>query len=176
MLGKDNEYLSDFVYGGIDGAITTLAIMAGAMGAALSPLIVIILGFANLVADGFSMGVSDYLSTRSQNDLVAAHNREHPDWKNPMASGLTTFASFVVVGFVPLLPFLVAPFSPLISTRTPIFSFAFAAVAFLVVGGIQGYITEKNKSLTALRTLFIGGVAATLAFAVGFLLNQWFGQ
>ena len=175
MLGKDNEYLSDFVYGGIDGAITTLAIMAGAMGASLSPIVVIILGFANLAADGFSMGVSDYLSTRSQNDLVANHNHKHPDWKNPVASAVTTFLSFVVVGFVPLLPFLIAPLSPLIGAHTPVFSFAFAAVAFLAVGGIQGYITEKSKLFTALRTLFIGGVAASLAFTVGYLLKAWLG-
>ena len=174
MLGKDNEYLSDFVYGGIDGAITTLAIMAGAMGASLSPVVVIILGFANLAADGFSMGVSDYLSTRSQNDLVA--NREHPDWRNPVASAVTTFLSFVVVGFVPLLPFLVAPFSQIVSANTPVFSFMFAGVAFLTVGGIQGYITNKNKFYTGLRTLFIGGVASVLAFTVGYLLKAWLGQ
>lgn len=176
MLGKDNEYLSDFVYGGIDGAITTLAIMAGAIGASLSPVVVIILGFANLAADGFSMGVSDYLSTRSQNDLVAEHNRKHPDWRNPIASAVTTFVSFVAVGFIPLLPFLVAPLFPVVSANTPAFSFIFAGVAFLTVGAIQGAITHKNKWYTALRTFLIGGTAAGIAFSVGYLLKVWFGQ
>ena len=48
-------YLRDFVYGGIDGAVTTFAIVAGVVGAALEPAVILILGFANLVADGFSM-------------------------------------------------------------------------------------------------------------------------
>mgnify|MGYP003393852468 CR=1 FL=1 len=176
MLGKDNEYLGDFVYGGIDGAITTLAIMAGAIGASLDPIVVIILGFANLAADGFSMGVSNYLSTRSQNDLLAVHNHEHPDWKNPTASALTTFGAFVVVGFMPLLPFLVAPLFLIVAMHTAIFSCVFGSIAFLTVGAIQGSITEKSKLWTAVRTFLIGGVAATLAFSVGHLLKIWLGQ
>ncbi|GJM15889.1 MAG: membrane protein [Thermodesulfobacteriota bacterium] len=61
-----SSYLSDFVYGGIDGSVTTFAIVAGVTGASLSPTIVLILGFANLFADGFSMAVGNYLSTKSR--------------------------------------------------------------------------------------------------------------
>ena len=57
--------VSDFVYGGIDGAVTTFAVVAGVSGASLSPGIVLILGFANLFADGFSMAVGNYLGTKS---------------------------------------------------------------------------------------------------------------
>jgi len=62
MLKKsvERKYLSEFVYGGTDGAVTTFAVVAGVMGASLSSAIVLILGFANLFADGFSMAVSDY--------------------------------------------------------------------------------------------------------------------
>ena len=60
------KHLSDFVYGGIDGAVTTFAIVAGVAGAGLSSSIVLILGFANLFADGFSMATSNYLSTKSK--------------------------------------------------------------------------------------------------------------
>lgn len=59
------EYLGDLVLGGIDGIITTFAIVAGVEGAGLSPGVVIILGFANLIADGFSMGISNYLGAKS---------------------------------------------------------------------------------------------------------------
>ncbi|VFJ13878.1 VIT1/CCC1 transporter family protein [Candidatus Nitrosocosmicus franklandus] len=58
--------IEDFVYGATDGAVTTFAIVAGVVGASLSPSIVIILGFANLFADGFAMAVGNYLSTRSK--------------------------------------------------------------------------------------------------------------
>jgi VIT1/CCC1 family predicted Fe2+/Mn2+ transporter len=65
--GPEPSYLKDFVYGAIDGAVTTFAVVAGVAGAGLSPVIVIILGFANLLADGFSMAVSNYLGTRAEN-------------------------------------------------------------------------------------------------------------
>ena len=53
----EKRYLPEFVYGGIDGAVTTFAVVAGVIGASLSPAIVLILGFANLFADGFSMDI-----------------------------------------------------------------------------------------------------------------------
>lgn len=63
-----HNYIRDWIYGGIDGAVTTFAIVSGVAGAALSPLIVLILGFANLIADGFSMAASNYLGTRAEQD------------------------------------------------------------------------------------------------------------
>lgn len=60
------RYLRDFVYGAIDGAVTTFAVVAGATGANLSETVVVIMGVANLIADGFSMGVSNYLGSRAE--------------------------------------------------------------------------------------------------------------
>jgi len=65
------NYLRDWIYGGIDGAVTTFAIIAGVVGAGLQPYVVIILGLANLLADGFSMAASNYLGTRAERDEVA---------------------------------------------------------------------------------------------------------
>jgi len=67
--GIEKRYLSEFVYGGIDGSITTFAIVAGSLGASLSSAIILILGFANLFADGFSMAASNFLGTRSEDQL-----------------------------------------------------------------------------------------------------------
>ena len=60
------SYLRDLVYGAIDGAVTTFAVVAGARGADLGDSVVVILGLANLFADGFSMAVSNYLGTRAE--------------------------------------------------------------------------------------------------------------
>lgn len=60
-----SNYLAEFVYGAIDGSVTTFAVVAGAEGAALEPRIIVILGIANLLADGFSMSVGAYLSAKS---------------------------------------------------------------------------------------------------------------
>ncbi|GAB4348849.1 MAG: VIT1/CCC1 transporter family protein [Oricola sp.] len=66
--GSKPNYLRDFVYGGIDGAVTTFAIVAGVVGASLSAHIVIILGLANLLADGISMAASNYSGTKTEVD------------------------------------------------------------------------------------------------------------
>jgi len=62
------RYLRDWVYGGIDGAVTTFALVAGVAGASLSYRVLIILGLANIFADGFSMAAANFLSTRSEHD------------------------------------------------------------------------------------------------------------
>lgn len=66
-------YLGEFVYGGIDGSVTTFAVVAGSVGAGLESVIIIILGFANLLADGFAMSVGAYLSTKSERDNYKKH-------------------------------------------------------------------------------------------------------
>ncbi|MBT4385091.1 hypothetical protein HOD30_05085 [Candidatus Peregrinibacteria bacterium] len=60
------NWLPDFVYGGIDGAITTFAVVAGVVGAQLSTPVILILGFANLLADGFSMAAAKYSSDKAE--------------------------------------------------------------------------------------------------------------
>lgn len=65
--GPESIYLKEFIYGAVDGAITTFAIVAGVAGAGMSAGVIIILGFANLLADGFSMAVGNFLSIRAEN-------------------------------------------------------------------------------------------------------------
>ena len=79
-------HIRDFVYGGIDGAITTLAVVAGVKGADLSETVVLILGLANLLADGFSMAASNYSGAKTVvDDLVRTraverrHIRDAPE-------------------------------------------------------------------------------------------------
>jgi len=72
-LGKFSNYLREFVYGGMDGSVTTFAVVAGAEGAHLGSSVVIILGFANLLADGFAMSVGSYLSSKSDHDNYIRH-------------------------------------------------------------------------------------------------------
>jgi VIT1/CCC1 family predicted Fe2+/Mn2+ transporter len=66
--GPHVSYLRDWVYGGIDGTVTTFAVMAGVVGANLSAGIVIILGLANLLADGFSMAAVHFTGTKAERD------------------------------------------------------------------------------------------------------------
>ncbi|UJP64915.1 VIT1/CCC1 transporter family protein [Mongoliitalea daihaiensis] len=68
FVGNSQKYLREFVYGGVDGAVTTFAVVAGAVGAGFETDIIIILGFANLLADGFSMSVGAYLSSKTEKE------------------------------------------------------------------------------------------------------------
>ena len=75
FLDRFQAYLGEFVYGGIDGCVTTFAVVAGSVGAGLESAIIIILGFANLLADGFAMSIGAYLSTKSEKDNYEKHKR-----------------------------------------------------------------------------------------------------
>jgi len=84
--GPGVNYLRDWIYGGIDGAVTTFAVVAGVVGAELSAAVVLILGFANLIADGFSMAASNYSGTKADLDdyerlkqIERRHIRTHPE-------------------------------------------------------------------------------------------------
>jgi hypothetical protein len=63
-----HTYLRDWVYGGIDGAVTTFAVVSGVLGADPSSGIVLVLRAANLVADGFSMAASNYVGRRTKGE------------------------------------------------------------------------------------------------------------
>ena len=80
------SYLRDWIYGGIDGSVTTFAVVTGVSGAELSTRIILVLGIANLLADGFSMAASNVLGTRTERQETEAlharerrHIRDHPD-------------------------------------------------------------------------------------------------
>lgn len=72
---RGGAYLKDMVYGANDGIITTFAIIAGVVGAALPPVVVVLLGIANVLADGFSMALSNYLGTKSERDFFKRERR-----------------------------------------------------------------------------------------------------
>ena len=169
--GTQKKYLPEFVYGAIDGTVTTFAIVTGSLGASLSSQIILILGFANLFADGFSMAVSDYLSTKSQVELFKMHKHKHDHLKNPKKTALATFIAFVLIGFVPLISFVLSPFSQLVNNYKFTLSIFLTAIAFLAIGAFKGKIVGKNKLKSAFETLIIGSIAAIISFFVGYLLK-----
>lgn len=77
---EQGRYVKSLVYGGLDGIITTFAVVAGVAGASLSASVVLILGLANLIADGLSMAIGDYLSTKAENEYARAE-RERERWE-----------------------------------------------------------------------------------------------
>ncbi len=164
------KYIAEFVYGATDGTVTTFAIIAGVLGASLSPIIVIILGFANLFADGFSMAVSNYLAEKSE-DSVNGELKNEIDEKSPIKTATVTFISFIFIGFIPLISFVVAPFNVFVEENQFTLSIILTGLAFVLIGCLRGLATERNRFLSVFETLVIGGAAAVIAFTVGHFLR-----
>lgn len=169
--GLAKTYLPEFVYGGIDGTITTFAVVSGVIGATLGSSIVLILGFANLFADGFSMAVSNFFSTRSERDISEKYG------KNEYRTAVATFLAFLIMGFIPLLSFVVASI-----TQNPVliqnqFKYAFYLTGFslLIIGWQKGKVSGKQKTKSAIQTFLIGGIAALLAFVIGRFISGLIG-
>jgi vacuolar iron transporter family protein len=161
--------LAEFVYGSIDGTVTTFAVVAGAAGAELSSSIVLILGFANLLADGFSMATSNYLSTKAKMQLMKKDNHVHNE--NPLENAIATFASFVLVGIIPLLSYVAGIFSPGIHEQQFSLSVMLTILSFAIIGALGARITRTSWIESSTRTVLLGGIAASIAFFVGAFLR-----
>ncbi len=158
-----SKYLPQFVYGATDGTITTFAIVSSVVGAGLSPAIILLLGTANVLADGFSMASSNYLSIKS----------DPQDETKALSSALVTFFSFIVVGTIPLIPFiygLIAGSDPT-SREQFIQSIIATTIAFALSGYIRGKVNKQSVFRTIAETLVVGGIAAYIAYLVGYLLK-----
>lgn len=225
-LNRFQDYIGEFVYGGIDGSVTTFAVVAGAAGAQLDSAIVIILGFANLIADGFAMSVGSYLSTKSEKQKYQKHKNieywevdnlpekereevreiyaakgfegelleqvvdqitaDKDRWvdvmmkeelemaeetKSPIAMGAVTFVSFIILGFIPLIIYVV---DYTVGTEADLFLYSsvMTFIIFGLIGYAKSYVTNTSRIRGMFETLFLGGSAAMLAYFVGDLLEK----
>lgn len=225
MIGEAYNWLPDFVYGGIDGAVTTFAVVAGVEGADLSAGVILVLGFANLFADGFSMATGKYLSDKAeleQYEKVRAMEMRHltqyrndeieeiqeilseygfkgkdlkrateiitaneegwvdlmmkhefslnPDL-NPISGGLSTLISFIVIGFIPLAAYTFKPILNLSGNTTFIATSIATLGAMFIIGAVKSKFTSKHWFWSGLEVVFLGGIAASIAYAIGVLLK-----
>ena len=153
------HYLPDLVYGSNDGIITTFAVVSGVVGAALANEVIVILGLANLVADGFSMGASNYLARRSHREGELAERRD------ALRHGLATLLGFVTAGTVPLVAYL----TPLDDgIRFPAAA-VLAGAALFAVGAARTFVTRRGFVRSGTEMLLVGSLAATVAFVIGAL-------
>jgi VIT1/CCC1 family predicted Fe2+/Mn2+ transporter len=164
LVGK---YLPDLIFGANDGVITTLAVVSGVVGASLSTTVILILGFANLVADGFSMGASNVLSRRSSTQAGPL-----PTLASVAIHGVATFFGFVVAGVVPLLAYLL----PWFGDRPFAVAIVFALGTLFAVGASRAVFTERGWLVSGIEMLLIGSFAAAVAYGVGAIGAAIIGQ
>ena len=213
-------YLRDVIFGAIDGSITTFAIVAGVAGAGLSPFVIIALGLANVLADGFSMAAGNYSATKAELDdarrlrrVEERHIRTDPDGEkrelrkilqmkglsepvldqavediaarhdiwiqmmleaeyglasvepHPLRAALATFAAFLLVGMIPLMPFVLG-----LASAFPV-SATLTMVTFFLIGAVKSRWSLAPWWRSGLETFCIGGTAAGIAYFVGSLFQ-----
>ncbi len=182
-------YLRDFVYGGIDGAITTFAIVSGVVGADLSLRVILILGVANLLADGLSMAAGNYSATKSEVDdyrRLQAIERHHiakvPEGEREevrqilQSKGLEGAALEEAVGAITadeerwINTMLVEEYGVLPVQRSPMRAAQATFLAFLLCG-----VVPLLPFLLALPHAFIWSIVLTamVFFAIGSSKSRW---
>lgn len=163
-----SNYVSDIIYGANDGVITTFAIVAGAVGASLNSRVILILGFAGLFADAFSMGASNYLGNKSEKELAEANSKKYAD--STIIPAVLTFFSFILAGTLPLLPYI------FLSGGNFFVAFLATGATLFLIGALLGYfVLHRHWFLWGLEMLVIGGVAALIAFGIGNFVGQFIG-
>jgi len=153
------HYLGDLVYGANDGLITTFTVVSGVAGAGLSATVVVIIGLVNLVADGFSMGASSFLSIRSS----ASAEGVDRGVREPLLHAMATFGAFVLIGFVPLFSHLVPTWR---DSAFPL-SCVLTGIAMFTVGALRSLVIPGSWLRRGAEMLVVGSIAAGVAFGVG---------
>ena len=164
------HYIRDIVYAANDGIITTFAVVAGARGAGLNTFTVLALGLANLVADGLSMGVGNYLGIKSER--ATELGGEYVEWAETVHAakhGVVTWGAFMIAGLVPLLPFL---FGLRTETAFPV-SLLLTLVIQFTVGASRTLITKRSAWRSGLEMLVVGALAGGASFVTGRLIERW---
>ena len=156
------HYIRDLVYGANDGIITTFAVVAGVTGGALSPKAVLIVGTANLLADGLSMGVGNYLSIRSHESARAAQDLPEEE-AAPAKHGTATFLAFAIAGALPLLPYAFGVEPDMGFELSVLLTF----VALFVIGSSRSFVTVDRWWIAGLEMLLLGALVAGAAYGSG---------
>lgn len=163
----DPSLLKAAVYGANDGIVTTFAVVAGVAGAGLSANVIIILGVSNMIADGISMAVGDYLGEISEHKMRTNNNEKLNNcclWK----SGIVTFVSFILAGVLPLLPYLLKVIGfPVVLDHQFVLSIVSTASALFFVGSLRTLLTKGSWIKNGLEMLLIGAIAASVAYFLG---------
>ena len=167
----DPRLLKAAVFGANDGIVTTFAVVAGVAGAKLAPEVVLIMGIANMIADGLSMGLGDYLGERSERRMRSEGSPLPAGlWK----TGLATFIAFVIAGTFPLIPYSLGIFGIEVAENLQFpLSVISTAIILLTVGSLRTIVTKGRWWVNGLEMLGIGAISAAVAYGLGAVIERY---
>ncbi len=166
-LHERASLLGDAVFAASDGLVTTFAIIAGAAGAHLPYTTVLILGFANVLADSISMASGSYLGVKSELEYEEKSGDGDEPTNAPFKHGAIMFAAFNTAGLIPLVPYIFN------FPSTFMYSFIFVMISLFYVGVLRANYTGKNKIHSGFETLFVGGFASFVSYSLGYFLQTY---
>jgi VIT1/CCC1 family predicted Fe2+/Mn2+ transporter len=164
-VGIARHYIGDLVYGANDGIITTFAVVAGVAGGALSHTAVLIVGAANLAADGLSMAVGNVLAIRAHESAREAEGLPEAEAR-PWRHAGATFVAFVVAGSVPLVPYVL----PALREQEFTWSIVSTLASLFAVGAARTMVTVDRWWTAGLEMLLLGAIVAATAYGAGALM------
>lgn len=234
---SEGGFLKPIIFGGLDGILTSFAIVAGAAGGGLDPTVVLVLGFSNIFADALSMGVGEFLSSKATNEWILSERRRE-EWEmenypegeiremidiyvakgmskedaslvittmskykdffvdvmmqqelelqvpeedhvqESMREGLIMFLSFATFGAMPLLGYVVIPATFPDLGEELLFKAAciVTGCVLFLLGSVKSKFAASHWFWSGLETLLLGGACATVAFTIGFYINNLLGD
>jgi VIT1/CCC1 family predicted Fe2+/Mn2+ transporter len=155
----------ELIYGANDGIITTFAVVAGVAGGGLSMQVVLIVGAANLFADGLSMAAGNYLSIQSHESVLATQDLPEEE-ASPFRHAVATFLAFASAGSLPLIPYMV----PVLGVDRFTLSIVLTFLAMFSVGASRALIANVRWWKAGLEMMGLGVLVAALAYASGSLV------
>lgn len=169
-----DKYLKGAVLGASDGIVTTFAVVAGVVGAGFATEIIIVLGIANMVADGISMAIGDFLGERSISRMHKHTGNTQVAVGDDGKTSVITFLAFITAGSLPLLPYLVILLGITIPENN---QFTMSVVATLssmfFVGSLRTYVIKGSWWKNGLEMLFVGSIAAVAAYTLGAYIESF---
>ena len=165
MRATARHYIGDLVYGANDGIVTTFAVVAGVAGGALSAAAVLIVGTANLAADGLSMAAGNFLAIRAHESAREAEDLPEEE-SHPAKHAAATYIAFVTAGAVPLVPYLL----PIGHEHTFTWSALATMAALFGVGAVRSSVTVGRWWKSGLEMLALGTIVAAAAYGAGALI------
>ena len=165
-MDNTKHQLPAFTYGSIDGIVTTFAVVSASAGANLDTNIILILGIANILSDGFSMACSSYLSFKTVEDVQGRIFKY-----SPSEIAIITFISFVVLGIIPLIAFVIGHILKLPGKKMYPYSYFLTFLALFWVGYKKGVVLNHSPLYEGIQSLTIGGIASFISYIVGKILK-----
>lgn len=153
------------ILGGVDGIITSFAISAGASAGGLGSRVVLVIGVSSVLADGLSMGISEYLSSSGLRAERKSRNEIIQNESSPVVLGLSCFVSFVLCGALPIATYLL--------TQENLLSCAmFSVVGLMLLGSVRTFFSREPLLLGLVQTSLLGSAAGGVAYGVGYALHD----